>query len=375
MIRDDLDKISDGARAYLVPVGSVWGSDCGFRSGVPGLHFSAFRLVVRSGGDRLVDVHLEPEALDDVLKKLPEALAETVRNQRNNLAAPKASITLPGRSMPVGFSRPLVMGVLNVTPDSFSDGGKFLNTDAAILRARQMIAEGADIIDIGGESTRPGATPVWEGEEAERVVPVIEALATEKITMSIDTRHSTVMQKALQAGAHIINDVSALTYDGESMAVAEASEAPIVLMHAKGDPKTMQDAPEYDDVLLDVFDYLQERVTACLAAGIERSRLIVDPGIGFGKRVVQDNLALMNGLSLFHGLGCPVLLGASRKRFIGAITGEETADRRMPGSLAAALKGVAEGMQILRVHDVAETVQAVKLAQAMHDSAMMDGRP
>lgn len=267
------------------------------------------------------------------------------------------------------------MGVLNVTPDSFSDGGKFLDTDAAILRARQMIAEGADIIDIGGESTRPGATPVWEGEEAERVVPVIEALVAEKITMSIDTRHSTVMQKAVQAGAHIINDVSALTYDGESMAVAAASDAPIVLMHARGDPKTMQDAPEYDDVLLDVFDYLQERVEACAAAGIERCRLIVDPGIGFGKRVVQDNLALMNGLSLFHGLGCPVLLGASRKRFIGAITGEETADRRMPGSLAAALKGVEEGMQILRVHDVAETVQAVKLAQAMHDAAMMDGRP
>lgn len=366
-----LNTLSDGARAYLVPVGSIWGTLHGFNSGIPGLSFGAFRLVVRDGTTMQLD-HLVPaHELADAIAPLPAAVREQLEIQLDRLAAPRTPMMLPGREIPLAFSRSLVMGVLNVTPDSFSDGGEFLDKDAAILRARQMRAEGVDIIDIGGESTRPGATPVWEGEEAERVVPVIEALAEENIPISIDTRHSTVMEKAIQAGAHIINDVSALTYDGESMRVAANTTAPVVLMHAQGTPKDMQQAPAYADVLLDVFDYLEERITACEAAGIARSRLIVDPGIGFGKRVVQDNLALMNGLALFHTLGCPVLLGASRKRFIGAITGEEDAQKRMPGSLAAALKGAEAGMQIIRVHDVAETAQALKIVQAMHDTAMI----
>lgn len=371
MTVDALEKLTDGARAYLVPVGAVWGTLHGFASGVPGLSFPMFRLIVRNGTDVQLDHTISADSLTAALAPLPEKVRMQAEAQLERLSAPRAPMALPGRDAPLAFSRPLVMGVLNVTPDSFSDGGKFLDTGAAIRRARQMRAEGADIIDIGGESTRPGATPVWEGEEAERVVPVIEALTADNIPLSIDTRHSTVMAKAVAAGAHIINDVSALTYDGDSMKAAAATDAPVILMHSKGTPKTMQVAPEYDDVLLDVYDYLESRIDACVAAGIDRSRLIVDPGIGFGKRVVRDNLALMNGLAFFHTLGCPVLLGASRKRFIGAITGEEEADRRMPGSLAAALKGVEQGMQIVRVHDVAETVQALRLAQSMHDAAMM----
>ena len=236
-----------------------------------------------------------------------------------------------------------------------------------------MVAEGADIIDIGGESTRPGAKPVWEGEEAERVVPVIEALQADGVPLSLDSRHSFVMDKGLKAGAHIINDVSALDYDPDSMAIVAKSDAPVVLMHAQGLPETMQDRPSYQHVLFDVYDYLAGRIAACETAGIARGRIITDPGIGFGKRVVQDNLALILGLPLFLTLGCPVLLGASRKRFIGAITGEEEAGRRMAGSLAAAIKGVELGTQVVRVHDVAETAQALKLVQAFHDAAMMDG--
>ncbi|SDE50584.1 dihydropteroate synthase [Kordiimonas lacus] len=371
MTVEALEKLTDGARAYLVPVGAVWGTLHGFSSGIPGLSFPSFRLIVREGAKIQLDHTVPADSLASALAPLPEAVRSLAEAQLERYAAPRPPMALPGRDAPLGFSRPLVMGVLNVTPDSFSDGGKFLDTDAAIRRARQMRAEGADIIDIGGESTRPGATPVWEGEEAERIVPVIEALAADGIPLSVDTRHSTVMTKAVDAGAHIINDVSALTYDGDSMSAAVATDAPIILMHSQGTPKTMQDAPDYDNVVLDVYDYLEDRIEACTAAGIDRSRLIVDPGIGFGKRVVQDNLALMNGLAFFHSLGCPVLLGASRKRFIGAITGVEEAAERMPGSLAAVLKGVEQGVQIVRVHDVVETVQAVRLSQAMHDAAMM----
>ncbi len=353
-----------------MPVGSLWGAGFGLPTGTPGLTFAGFRLLVRDGEDILLDARYPSEALDQVRTALPDFLAAQFDNMRDALKTEHQAITLPGDKR-LGLTRPLVMGVLNVTPDSFSDGGRFLDTGAAITRARQMVAEGADIIDIGGESTRPGATPVWEGEEAERVVPVIEALCQDGIALSIDTRHASVMDKALLAGAHILNDVSALTYDPESIMVAAASGAPVVLMHAQGQPKTMQDAPTYNNVLLDVYDYLAERVEACEQAGISRDRLIVDPGLGFGKRVVQDNLALMNGLALFRTLGCPLLLGASRKRFIGAVTGEEVADKRLGGSVAAALSGVSGGAQFLRVHDVAETSQALKLQQAMHDAALM----
>ncbi len=368
-----LKDISDGARAYLVPVGSVSGGDLGLVSPITGRRFLAARIVVRDGDAIFTHALVSSNELDNALKALPDGIRTQLEQQRDALASPSQGLELPGRELPLSFTRPRIMGVLNVTPDSFSDGGKFLDADAAIRRARQMIAEGADIIDIGGESTRPGAKPVWEGEEAGRVLPVIEALQAESIPLSIDTRHSFVMDKAVKAGAHIINDVSALTYDGESMTVAAFCNAPVVLMHAQGTPQTMQDRPSYAHVLYDVYDYLAQRIAACEAAGISRARLILDPGIGFGKRVVQDNLALINGLPLFLTLGCPVLLGVSRKRFIGAITGEELAEKRMVGSVAAAVRCVEQGAQIVRVHDVAETIQALRLTQAFHDAAIMDG--
>ena len=269
----------------------------------------------------------------------------------------------------LSLDRPRLMGIVNVTPDSFSDGGAFSSAQAAVDHALQLEAEGADILDIGGESTRPGAHPVSIKEEVARVIPVIEGLAGKtKALISIDTRKAEVMRRALAAGAHIINDVAALTYEPECLEIAAASNAPVILMHAQGDPRTMQAAPEYDDCLLDVCDWLEARLAACEAAGIARDRLVIDPGIGFGKTLAH-NLELLAGLTLLHGLGVPVLLGASRKSFIGMLTGEKDARQRVPGSIAAALAGASQGAQILRVHDVAETRQALTVWEAMRRGA------
>nr|WP_281500542.1 dihydropteroate synthase [Kordiimonas marina] len=341
----------------------------GLQAGSAGLRFLTFRLLVREGGKITHDETVAAATAEGAFAQFSSEIQDQLVRQHVALATPRPPMTLPGQDRALTFTRPLIMGILNVTPDSFSDGGKFLDHGEAVLHARAMIAEGADMIDIGGESTRPGATPVWEGEEATRVVPVIEALQADGIPLSIDTRHSFVMDKAVQAGCHIINDVTALEYDPESLRVAAETDAPIVLMHSAGDAGNEAD---YDDVLLDVYDYLAERVAVCEAAGIDRSRLILDPGIGFGKKVVAENVALMNGLALFHTLGCPLLVGASRKRFIGAISGEDVAERRMAGSVAAALHAARLGVQIVRVHDVAETVQALKVQQAFHDASIMD---
>ncbi len=268
------------------------------------------------------------------------------------ISAPRAAIA------GVDLTRTRVMGIVNVTPDSFSDGGRHFDTGAAIAHALQLEAEGADILDIGGESTRPGAAPVDTEEECRRVLPVIEAVVKQgRVPVSIDTRKAEVMRRAAGAGARIINDVSALTHDPGSLAAAQATRLPIILMHAQGDPRTMQDDPRYDDVVLDVYDWLEARVTACEQAGIPRERLIVDPGIGFGKTLAH-NLSLLSALSIFHGLGCAVFLGASRKTFIGKLLGVPPAER-LPGSLAAALIGADQGVQIVRVHDVAATRQAL----------------
>ena len=274
-------------------------------------------------------------------------------------------LTAPRSFGGLTLDRPRIMGILNVTPDSFSDGGMFLRPEAALMQARQMAA-GADILDIGGESTRPGAVEVALAEETYRTAPVIAALREGGLDcpISIDTRKAGVARAALAAGAGIVNDVSAMGFDTGMAAVVAGCQAPVILMHALGDPATMQRDPHYGDVLLDVFDFLADRVAVAQAAGIPRSRIAVDPGIGFGK-TLQHNLTLLNRLSLFHDLGLPVLLGASRKRFIGTIGAETEAARRMPGSLAVALAGVAQGMQMIRVHDVAETRQALSLWQAV----------
>ncbi len=266
----------------------------------------------------------------------------------------------------LSLDRPRLMAVLNVTPDSFSDGGRHLALADAVASAEAMVAAGADILDIGGESTRPGAAPVPAEEEIARVVPVIAALRAEGMTapISIDTRKAAVAAAAFEAGADLFNDVSALQHDPDSLGVAAASGRPVCLMHAQGDPRTMQDAPRYDDVLLDVHDYLAERVAAAEAAGIPRARMLIDPGIGFGKTVAH-NLDLLRGLAALHGLGCAILLGVSRKRFIGTIAGVAEAAARGPGSIAAALEGLRQGAQVIRVHDVAETRQAMALWLAL----------
>jgi dihydropteroate synthase len=269
----------------------------------------------------------------------------------------------------IRLDQPQVMGIINATPDSFSDGGFYADSAAAAEAGAVMASQGAAIIDVGGESTRPGAITVWEGDEIERVLPVVKQLAAGGTAVSIDTRKAGVMSAALGAGAGMINDVSALSWDPQSAEVVAEAGVPVVLMHHRGDPATMQDAPRYDDVLVEVYEWLEDRIAAAEAAGIAREKILIDPGIGFGKTVAH-NLELMNGLALLHGLGCPVVLGASRKRMIGALSGEAPADRRLAGSLALALKAAEQGVQLIRVHDVAETVQALKVWRGLRDAAL-----
>lgn len=279
--------------------------------------------------------------------------------QLERLTAPRAPVA--GLDM----TRPQIMGILNVTPDSFSDGGRHNAPDAALAAARAMIEAGAAIIDVGGESTRPGAAPVPEDEEIVRTAPVIRALAAQTDTpISIDTRKAAVAEAALEAGAHLVNDVAGFTFDPALAPLCADRAVPVCVMHSQGDPETMQLNPTYDDVVLDVYDFLAGRVAALERAGIPRARIVIDPGIGFGK--TQDhNLALLRNLSVFHGIGCAILLGVSRKRFIGEIGKEPRADARAPGSIAVGLAGLAQGVQILRVHDVVETAQAIRLWQAV----------
>ena len=278
---------------------------------------------------------------------------------RSEWTRPRASIA------GLDFSTPRIMGILNVTPDSFSDGGKFVDPKVAIDHAATMATQGADIIDIGGESTRPGATEVSIAEEIERIAPVIKAVCAAIDTpISIDTRKSSVAKAAVETGAQIVNDVSGLTFDPTLAEYCASSQVPICIMHTQGTPDVMQDNPSYEDVVLDVYDFLQTQMTILIAAGVPKNNIIVDPGIGFGK-TLQHNLALLNRISLFHSLGVPVLLGASRKGMIRTIAGAEAAQDRMPGSVAIALNAVSQGVQLFRVHDVAETRQAFDLWQSI----------
>lgn len=282
-------------------------------------------------------------------------------------AATLSALTSPRAPLAgMSFERPRIMGILNVTPDSFSDGGRYLDPQAAAAQARALLKAGADILDIGGESTRPSAETVPDETEIARVVPVIAALRASGVTapISVDTRKAAVARAAFAAGADLFNDVSALTYDAASLGLAASGGWPVCLMHAQGDPATMQDRPAYDDVLIDVYDWLAARVAAAEAAGVPRARILVDPGIGFGKTVAH-NLALTRGLAAFHGLGCAILYGASRKRFIGTISGAEATHDRVPGSLAVALEALRQGAQVIRVHDVSETRQACALWEAL----------
>jgi dihydropteroate synthase len=342
------------ARLYVRPVGRLLPSAAGRESalvvaGRPELAFAAAEIVERGGGTierRLV-------AGEELRQALNSDRGRVLLQRLEQPRAPVAGLTL---------DRPRIMGIVNVTPDSFSDGGRYLAPDAAVAHGLGLEAEGADLLDIGGESTRPGAQPVEPEEEWRRVGPVIAGLAAQaRVPLSIDTRHAEIMRRAADAGVHLINDVSALTHEPQSLRVVAGTGLPVVLMHAQGDPRTMQADPAYDDVVLDVYDMLEARIAACEQAGLARSRLVVDPGIGFGKTLAH-NLALLGHLGVFHGLGCALLLGASRKSFIARLSGAAAADR-LPGSLAAALLGAAQGVQFVRVHDVAATRQALAVWQ------------
>lgn len=268
----------------------------------------------------------------------------------------------------IRLDAPQVMAIINTTPDSFSDGGKNLDPEIAAETAAAMLRAGASIIDIGGESTRPNAPLIGEGEELDRVVPLIRKLAKAGAAISIDTRKASVMEGALQAGATMINDISALLYDERALEVARNSNAPVVLMHAPSQGADPHKDGTYDDVVYDVFDWLEQRVSEVEAAGMSRDKILVDPGIGFGKSLA-DNLAIINNLAIYHGLGCALLFGASRKRFIGALSNAEDAKDRLGGSIFLAMKAVEQGAHIVRVHDAAETVQAIQVWRGLRDAA------
>jgi|KBSMisStandDraft_5_1062788.scaffolds.fasta_scaffold17518_1 dihydropteroate synthase len=322
--------------------------------------FAAVELLAIDGNRRTATELLPVEGVES---RFDDDLA----SQWNAVTSARPPLQLGDRT--IRLDQPQVMGIVNVTPDSFSDGGRFADASAAASAGADMATAGAAIIDVGGESTRPGAKLVWEGEEIERAVPVIRQLAAGGAAVSIDTRKADVMTAALEAGARLVNDVSALTYDDRSAEIIAAAGVPVVLMHHRGNPATMQQDPRYDDVLVEVYLWFEERIVAAQAAGIARDKILIDPGFGFGKNV-SHNLELMNGLAIFHTLGCPVVVGASRKRTIGALSNEAPSDQRLGGSLAFALKAVEQGVQIVRVHDVPETVQALRVWRGLKDQAL-----
>ncbi|MDA9619968.1 dihydropteroate synthase [Alphaproteobacteria bacterium] len=325
------------------------------------IYFAAVRIIscTKQGLEEKIVSILD---LDNFLKKKSTAVAEKIKTILNNIESPREALILNNGSV-IGWKKPVIQGVLNVTPDSFSDGGQYSDIELARPHAHEMISAGADIIDIGGETTKPGAQSVSIKSEKDRVLPVIMNLATLNFPLSIDSRNAEVMNDAIQNGAHIINDVSALGHDLRSIGVVKREDVPIILMHAQGVPEIMQNNPQYSHILLDIYDYLESRIKMCIDAGIDKNKIIADPGIGFGK-TVDHNLEILNGLSIFHGLGVPLLVGTSRKSFIGKITGEKVAENRVSGSIAAMLLCLEQGVQIVRVHDVEQATQAISVWNA-----------
>ncbi|WP_419827993.1 dihydropteroate synthase [Sphingomonas sp.] len=372
MIVAELARRGSAAKLYLRPTGFV-DAPFGFDGQVMRLAgglvwFSGVEAIAADADGRFGQVLVPVERIEDFLGGLPEPHRTAGERAFARLREPRAPLRLGSRQ--VRLDQPHAMGILNVTPDSFSDGGGLADDPAAATRAGVRMAEaGAAIVDVGGESTRPGAKPVWEGDEIARVRPAIERLAAAGVAVSIDTRKGAVMEAALTAGAAMVNDVSALTYDPRATGILSGGTCPVVLMHHQGTPETMQKDPRYRDALLDVYDWLEARVEAAVAAGIARERLLIDPGIGFGK-ALRHNLQVLNGLSMLQGLGLPIVLGASRKRTVAALTGEVPVGQRLGGSLALALAGAHQGVQLLRVHDVFETVQALRVWRGLRDEAL-----
>ncbi|HTO83815.1 MAG TPA: dihydropteroate synthase [Methylomirabilota bacterium] len=364
-------RLSPTARLYLAPVGIA-----------PQRELStmiAAGAALPLAGGPLAFAACEVAIRDQRIERLTASVADVTAwaSRLGGTAADRLRLLLDQLSRPrvsaggEPFLHPRVMGVINATPDSFSDGGDHLDPAAAIAHGHRLAESGADILDVGGESTRPGGEAVEPAIEIARVMPVLHGLASMRagfpgLRLSIDSRHAAVMRAALTAGVDILNDVTALTGDADSLAVAAGCNADVILMHMQGQPGTMNRAPAYDDVALDVFDYLESRIDACIAAGIDRRRLIVDPGIGFGKRGPQ-NLAVLRSLPLYHGLGCPILLGVSRKELGSQSERGLPPKERLPVSLAAAMHALDRGVQMLRVHDIAETRRIIGLWQRLND--------
>jgi len=343
------------AKLYLRPVGitpvAIAAPEARILAGGP-LAFISLEVAVRDAGV----VQRATASITDVLCwAADEGCLEEAEAQLARITSPRESIA------GMDFSEPLVMGILNVTPDSFHDGGLDADADAAIARGQALRDAGAHIVDIGGESTRPGAAPVPEQDELARILPVVEGLA-DHVTVSIDSRRAGVLSQCLQKGAVIANDVHALTGEGSLDAVATA-KAPVILMHGPADPTIMQSDTDYADVVLDTWDWLEERIGLCELAGIPRQKILVDPGIGFSKTAAQS-ARVLGDISLFHSMGCGVVLGASRKSFIAGVSRGEASEDRLAGSITAVNYALSQGVQVLRVHDVAETVQAISVWQS-----------
>ncbi len=323
------------------------------------LAFTAIEVSSRENGSRMRLGVIARAAFEKDAFAMPLALRAAIEARLAVLATPRNAFA--------GFdvSKPILMGVLNVTPDSFSDGGRYDSAEAAVAHGAAMFEAGAALIDVGGESTRPGAIPVGEHAEIARVVPVVRALKTRGVPVSVDTRHAGVMTEAIAAGAVVVNDISGLT-DSKALEVVARLKVPVMLMHMQGEPRTMQDNPTYEWAPGDIYDYLEQRIAACVTAGIPQTHIAVDPGLGFGKTDIH-NAEIMGHLAMFHGLECPLVIGASRKGFIGRMSRGEAAKERLPGSLAAALYAAGQGAQILRVHDVAETRQALAVTARFLD--------
>ncbi|WP_133365706.1 dihydropteroate synthase [Qipengyuania sediminis] len=361
-------------RVYIRPIGFTPGPQAEHGNAVRlaggMVYASRFAVILREGGAVTQRWLAAPDTISELLGRLPDGVGAEAEAQWAALRTAHPPLALAGRT--IRLDQPQVMGILNLTPDSFSDGGRFTSPDAARSEAAAMLEAGAAILDIGGESTRPGAKPVWEGDEIARVAPAIAAAAAMGAAVSIDTRKAAVMEAALDTGAAMVNDVSGLKHDPRSASVIAARGCPVVLMHAPGaGGEDLHAGGDYGNVVLDVFDYLRARRDAALTAGIARENILLDPGIGFGKTLAAST-ALIAALPLFHALGQPLLLGASRKRLIGALSNEAPADQRLGGSLALALAAMDAGVQLHRVHDVAETVQARNVWRGLRDAALTD---
>ena len=317
--------------------------------GSSSLYFSDIELIERNN-KQIKKKIISVNDIEDLHHNVRKIVKEKIKNIKKPLS--KAS--------KINFKKPCIMGILNVTPDSFYDGGKYISKESALTQFNKLVNEGADIIDVGGESTRPGAKKISIKEEIKRVIPVVKSITKKKVPISLDSRKPEVMSQALKAGIKFINDVSGLRYNKKTFNVLKRSNLPFIIMHSISDPKNMQKNIKYDDVLLDVYDFFESQIEKCKNNSINLNNIIIDPGIGFGKTVKQ-NLKLISDISLFHSLGFPILLGASRKTFIGKLSKNTLNSDRLGGSVAAVLYSYTQGVQIFRVHDVHETIQAIKI--------------